>query len=90
VLDDRTRDLQQGVPPLLDRLDQPAGRLDPLLDELARCGVSLLVLELFLVITRDRELRCMLVNEPDLILAVLVGLDDQVGDDILRALGEVL
>ena len=78
---------EQGVPPLLDRLDQPAGRLDPLLDELAGRGVGLLVLELLLVIARDRQLRRVLVDEPDLVLAVLVGLDDQVGDDVLGVLG---
>ena len=90
MLDDRAGDLQQGVPPLLDRLDQPAGRLDPLLDELARRRVGLLVLELLLIIARDRQLRRVVVDEPDLVLAVLVGLDDQVGNDILRALGDVL
>ncbi len=31
-----------------------------------------------------------LIDKSDLVLAVLVGLDDQVGDDVLRALGDVL
>ena len=43
VLDDRPGDLQQRVPALLDRVDQPAGRLDLLLDVLASRGSGLLV-----------------------------------------------
>ena len=66
VLDDRAGDLEEGVPPLLDRLDQPAGRLDLLLDELAGGRVGLLVLEQLLIIPRDRQLRRVLVEQPDL------------------------
>ena len=85
VGDDRLGDLEQGAPALLDRLDQPAGRLDLLLDELAGDRVGLLVLEHPLILSRDRQLRRVVVGQPDLVLSVLVGLDDEVGHDILRA-----
>ena len=45
--------------------------------------IGLLVPELFLVIARDRQLRRVLVGQPDLVAALFVVLDDQVGNDVV-------
>ena len=49
-------------------------------------GSVCLVPELLLVVARDREVRRVLVDQPDVVAALLVGLDDQVGDDVLGAI----
>ena len=76
--------LQQRVSSLLDRFDQPAGRLDPLLNELSGRRIGLLCCEA----ASDSSARwlvgvCSRSASRTLVHALVVGFDDQVGNDIM-------
>ena len=69
----------QRVVPLLDRLDQPLGRFDLLLDVLLASSGRGCRRSMLRVVLADAQLRRVLVFEPDVVLAVLVRLDGQSG-----------
>ena len=90
VIDDRLRHAGQRAAALLDRFDQPLGRIDLALDVLARLGVRAFVAQQLAIVRADVQRRQLAVLEPNLVFAVVVALDEHVGRDAGRGrFGEV-
>ena len=90
VLDDRPRHLGQGAAPLLDRFDQPLGRLDLAFEKLAVLGVGRAVAVHVDVALADVDVRRPVVEQPDLVFAGLAELHDDVGDHVGNVVGREL